>query len=127
MTFKEKRRFRRVYDEVAVRIGESLWHTENIGNGGVFLRCSDMAIMLEDSNTIELELLLPPREERVKVKGRVVYTIDPELAKKIKRPAGIGIEFLEFSDEESMKKLRFYLERIEQVWEFSGGDEDKNA
>ena len=118
----EKRRYRRIEDEIKVNVTLKDLHTststQNLGKGGAFVCLPEWSDSFTEHSEVDLEIILPPREDKISVKGIVAYIVSPQTAPADQRPPGMGVEFISFSDGDD-QKLALYLERMEQIWDFT--------
>ena len=119
---EEKRRYRRIEDEIRVTVTLNDLHTststQNLGKGGAFVCLPEWSDSFTEHSEVDLEITLPPREDKIAVKGKVAYIVPPPMTLSSQRPTGIGIEFISFKDGDD-QKLALYLERMEQIWDFT--------
>ena len=73
-----------------------LEYAENISAGGVFVQ-TEQPMELESIVTVSLRL--PGNEVPVEAKGVIVHCVSKEDAARIGKHAGIGVQFLDSSDE----------------------------
>jgi len=67
--------------------------TENISKGGLFV-CTDKP--LSKGVDVSLRIVIPHIMQDILAYGKVMYSIDLQAAKKLQRPPGMGILFVEF-------------------------------
>ena len=118
----EKRKYRRIEDEIRVTLIHNNRHTttstQNLGKGGAYICLPEWSDNVQEHSSIDLEIILPPREEKISVKGKVIFINHPARMQSNSTPPGMGIEFISFRDGDD-QKLAFYLERMEQIWDFT--------
>jgi len=118
----EKRKYRRIEDEIRVTLIHNNRHTttstQNLGKGGAYICLPESSDNVQEHSSIDLEIILPPREEKISVKGKVIFINRPPRMQTNSTPPGMGIEFISFRNGDD-QKLAFYLERMEQIWDFT--------
>ncbi len=114
----EQRRSRRVPIAIKLRLRESgtdvsaSFDCRDISEGGVFVRSS---LLWDPGERFELRFTLPDAEREIRVNGEVVraedrYLLFPDLADRQPPAPGMGIRFLDLTDEDR-RLIRQFLER----------------
>jgi len=104
---KEKRRFSRkpvkvdFHGNSAEGIGELLFEGVDLSAGGTFLR-SDL--LLEEGERLGLEFGMPGSSDRVHADAQVAWV---RRFPKPNEPAGMGIEFVQMSEEDRASLSKF--------------------
>lgn len=98
-TAKIRISFKRASDFFRAYIG-------NLGTGGLFIRT---AKTLPAGTLLNLEFNLPGSDHAIQTKGKVAWTRPKETSDE-KKPAGMGIQFIEMSPEDSTL-LRNYISK----------------
>jgi len=84
-------------------------YTENLSKGGMYLATPEL---LEPESTIQVELEIPGIPDPIKVTGKVVYRFSEKEAQEHGRPPGVGLQFIDTSDE-AKNLLHQYIHRLE--------------
>jgi len=86
----------------------------NLSTGGVFL---ETANLMAENTPLSAEFELPHRNIAIRCKARVAWVNHPDLIKNQSLPVGMGIQFLDLS-EESMDAIRSYIreESLLPMW-----------
>jgi uncharacterized protein (TIGR02266 family) len=86
----------------------------NLSTGGVFLETTNL---MEENTPLAAEFVLPNRNISISCKARVAWVNHPDLIKNQNLPVGMGIQFLDLS-EESMNAIRSYIkeESLLPMW-----------
>jgi len=82
-------------------------YTVNVGVGGLFL-ATEAHLSIDTSLFLQIEI--PDGESPLCCRGRVAWINHPDWIKKLKLPHGMGIEFLDIS-EEQQQRVTNYIER----------------
>ncbi len=88
-------------------------YTRDISKGGLFIKTNLFPPINSD---ILIKLYPPFIQNPLEIKGRVVYIIDEERAKKIRREPGFGVEFLDMDDEKKsvIESIIKHFKKIEK-------------
>jgi len=86
----------------------------NLSTGGVFLETTNL---MEENTPLSAEFELPQRKIAISCKARVAWVNHPDLIKNQSLPVGMGVQFLDLS-EESMDAIRSYIreESLLPMW-----------
>ncbi len=117
----EQRQFKRAPISIKLRLRESgtdvaaSFDSRDISEGGVFVRSS---LLWEPGERFELRFTLPGAEREIRVTGEVAraedkYLLFPDLADRQPPVPGMGIRFLDITDEDR-RLIRQFLERTER-------------
>ncbi len=96
----------RVNAELNEPAGNSYFYSEDLSYGGIYLK-SDF--LLEQGDVVELSFMLPDEHgSQIKARARVVWVNLQMIESMQGRSAGMGLEFIDMSDE-CMHRLRDFL------------------
>jgi uncharacterized protein (TIGR02266 family) len=114
---KKTRRYLRLPIAVEFRVkdadgavdGELQFDAVDISAGGAFLRSE---YLLEQDDKLEVSFLLPNRPQRINARARVAWVTK---SPKLKGEAGMGIEFLDLSEDERAAITAYVREQKSQI------------
>jgi uncharacterized protein (TIGR02266 family) len=86
-------------------------YTVNVGTGGVFI---ETAKILPVDTQLQIKFKLPAMERIITCSARVAWTNDADAPKKPALPPGMGIQFLNLSQDD-MYAIRVYIDRGQLV------------
>ncbi len=115
----ERRRDKRVPLKVQVFVrdeeydGTIFFYTSNISTSGMFLE-SDL--LLDEGTEFVLEFTLPTVSKFIKARGKVVWVSKPGIVGvNYESPAGMGVKFLEISEDDRKKVEEFIRKKLEKL------------
>lgn len=86
----------------------------NLSTGGVFLETMNL---MEENTPLKAEFVLPHHDTTINCKARVAWVNHPRGIKNPKLPVGMGIQFLDLTDED-LSAVRGYIieDKLSPMW-----------
>jgi|GEM_PF-6232335 len=81
--------------------------TENISQEGAFLRIDDCPPPYRDDK-VTIGITIPEQDSPIMVDAKVVHILQPSWAEKIGLPSGLGLHFMDLTDEDRDKLKAFF-------------------
>ncbi len=88
-------------------------YSENISEGGVFLKTNKRSIPFKVGMVVDLHFSLPNNPELIKVKGKVIWTTEG-WSEDLEGINGMGIQFIDIKSEFRDVIRRFVSENFEK-------------
>jgi hypothetical protein len=98
--------------------------TENISANGAFLRIDELPPPYRDEH-LTLSINLEENDKPIIATARVVHLTQPGWGEKLGLPTGIGLHFMEISDEARFK-LSEFLKKQKEVLEIPNGEQTRD-